>query len=264
MEHLLKEPGDIAKLLSIPYEPFEFTPDAYLEREGALGDAGIVLFGLDHAAYALQRLIGSENFAFWNFECADVLGEAVAVLAGRLRDHVNRVFDAGLRPVFGWVGPELFSPPLLSPVDFETFVFDIDKPLIDLIHERGGFVWVHCHGKMGPVIERFADMDVDVLNPIEPPPMGDMTLDEAFARTGDRMALEGNIESHDLMTARPDELREKIRQALGAATDGRRLILCPSSGFDEDPNPSPRLLQNLMLYVEESVEMAEAHRAQAR
>ncbi len=50
---------------------------------------------------------------------------------------------------------------------FDTYVAAFDRQLVEAIHDAGGRVWVHCHGKMRPVIERFADMGVDVLNPTE-------------------------------------------------------------------------------------------------
>ena len=54
--------------------------------------------------------------------------------------------------------------------------------------------------------------------------MGDMTLDQAFAKVGNRMGLEGNIETHDLMMGTPEILRPKIAAALEAGR-GRRFIL---------------------------------------
>lgn len=259
MEHPLKEPDDIKKLVGLPYEPFEFDSKDYVRKRESTGDTGIVLFSLDHAAYGLQRLIGSERFGIWSLECRDTLLEAVKLFACRIREHASRVMQAGIRPVFGWVGPELFIPPLMSPDDFNEFVYDVDKALVDLIHNGGGYVWTHCHGRMRPVLEGFVEMGVDVLNPIEPPPMGDITLEEAFAVAGDRMGLEGNIETHDLMMLSSDALEAKIRHALSAGSNGRRFILCPSSGFDEDANPSERHLGNLFFYVKEGVRIAEQY-----
>jgi uroporphyrinogen-III decarboxylase len=181
--------------------------------------------------------------------------EAIEIFSKRIREHATRAFDAGLKPIFAWVGPELCIPPLMSPRDFDEFVLPFDKPLCDLIHERGGYVWVHCHGKMGPVLERFVRMGVDVLNPIEPPPMGDITLPEAFARVGDRMGLEGNIETHDLMTATPERMRTLVRQAMEAGK-GRRFILCPSSGYMEAAQPTERNIQNLLTYLDEGARCA--------
>ena len=258
MEYPVKEPDDIKRLLSLPYDPFPFTAEPFRKREEEIGDAGIVVFGLDHAMYGLQRMIGSENFALWSIHHRTLIVEAIDIYVGRLLAHVNLAFDAGLRPAFGWVGPELCIPPLMSPADFGEFVVDVDKKLCDLIHERGGFVWVHCHGKMGPVIDGFLEMGTDVLNPIEPPPMGDMTLEEAFGVVGDRMGLEGNIETHDIMTAPKDALAATIGEAVATGSRrGRRFILCASSGYMEDPEPSETLIENLICYIEEGIRYAE-------
>lgn len=256
-ERPLKEPSDISRLLSIPYTPFPFDPEPYRTLEAQTGDAGIVMFGLDHAMYGVERLIGSENFALWSLEAEDVLLEAMQTFAGRIREHAAAALQAGIRGVFGWVGPELCIPPLMSPQAFDKYVFDIDKPLIDMIHDAGGRVWVHSHGKMTPVLERFVLMGIDVLNPIEPPPMGDVTMEEAFQLVGDRMGLEGNIETHDFMQASNEEIRAKIHDALEAGR-GRRLILCPSSGYQENINPTPREIGNWLLYINEGVRYAES------
>jgi uroporphyrinogen-III decarboxylase len=206
--------------------------------------------------YALERLIGSENFALWSLEADEMFVEAIALFASRLRERVDDAFDAGLTPVFGWVGPELCIPPLMSPTAFDRYVGNVDAPLIERIHERGGYVWVHSHGKMGPVLERFADMGVDVLNPIEPPPMGDITLAEAFRRVGNRMGLEGNIETHDFMTGTVDTLRPLIHDCIDEGR-GRRYVLCPSSGFMENVDPTDTEIQNWMFYIDEAVRYAQ-------
>jgi len=256
MEYPLKEPADVGRLLSMPYAPYPLDPARYWRADAELGDAGVTLFMLDHAAYALQQMIGSENFALWSLSSEDVLLGAIRTFAERIRAHAKQALAAGVR-LFGWCGPELFIPPLLSPAGFEKFVYDIDKPLIDLIHDGGGRVWVHCHGKMGPVLERFAEMGVDVLNPLEPPPMGDVSLDEAFARlAGGPMALEGNIETHDIMRAGKDELREKIDAALRAG-QGRPMILCTSAAYNENHDPSPVEIENWLFYIGEGIRAAE-------
>ncbi|MDD5707390.1 MAG: uroporphyrinogen decarboxylase family protein [Kiritimatiellae bacterium] len=257
MEYLLKEPSDIRKLLSLPYEPFPFDARMYHEADACVGDRGLALFGLDHAMYALQRLIGSENFALWSLTDDALLLEAMHVFAARLREQVQAAIDAGLgRSVFGWVGPELCIPPLMSPTAFDRYVTALDKPLTELIHNAGGKIWVHCHGKMRPVIGRFADMGVDVLNPIEPPPMGDVSMAEAFEIVGDHMGLEGGVETHDLMTAPSARIHEMVHEVLDAGR-GRRLILCPSSGYYESVFPSEDEIRNWLHFIDEGVRYAD-------
>jgi len=256
IEHYVKEPEDLKKLLSVKYVPHPFDPEGYRKADKNVGDAGIAVFGLPHAMYGLQDLIGSENFALWSIECREAMVEVMSEYARRIMEHVKAALAAGIRGVYGWVGPELCIPPLMSPRDFDEFVTLFDKPIIDEIHNGGGRVWVHCHGKMGPVLERFVEMGVDVLNPLEPPPMGDVTLSKAFERIGDRMGIDGGIETHDLMTMPAGRLRKVIARVLEEGR-GRRFIFCPSSGYMEDPTPTERYMENSLIFVNEGVRIAE-------
>ncbi len=255
-EYMLKEPGDIEALLSLPYAPYPFSPDDYFEAEREMGDAGVVMLGLDNPVHALQRMTGSENLAIWSFERPELILEALEVFSARIRAHARAALENGIRGVFGWVGPEVCIPPLMSPGAFEKYVFDIDKPLADLVHNGGGRVWVHCHGKMKGFLRRFAEMGADVLNPVEPPPMGDVALDEAFDIVGGSMALEGNIESHDVIMGSREDLGEKLRAAVEAGA-GRRFILCPCSGYAENAEPSENEIENWLFFIEEGLRLAE-------
>ena len=100
---------------------------------------------------------------------------------------------------FQWVGPEVYIPPLASPQDFEDFVFQFDKPLCDDIHNAGGYVWVHCHGKVANFIGRYIDMGVDILNPLEPPKNGDINLEQIIKKYGNRIGWEGNFEIQEIL-----------------------------------------------------------------
>lgn len=155
------------------------------------------------------------------------------------------------------MGPEICIPPLMSPSAFDIYVAAFDRQLIEAIHDAGGKVWVHCHGKMRPVLERFVEMGVDVLNPIEPPPMGDVTMAEAFGLVGDRMGLEGGVETHDIMTADTAHIQEQAHAVLDAGR-GKRLILGPSSGYTESVLPTEREIENWLCFINEGVRYAEA------
>jgi uroporphyrinogen-III decarboxylase len=266
MTHYIKEPADIKKLFSISYEPCPISLDNYHARKQALGDSGIVWFALDHPGYAMQRLMGSELLAFFSVDERELLRELIDVFARRLRQHVEKALDAGLKDevkkggfVMGWVGPELLIPPLLSYIDFEEFCFNVDKPLMDTIHEAGGNIWIHCHGKVGKLIRRFAAMGCDVLNPIEPPPMGDITFDEAFKEAGGQVSLEGNIEIGRIMESPEAELKELIEDSVKTGMRHAPFILCPSAGYMEVPDPPRIYIENLLTYVQFGLECAEKY-----
>ena len=257
IEHLIKEPEDIEKMLSVEYSPYEFSNTEYIAKQSELGDRGVAMFNLDHAAYAIQRLIGSENLAYFSIDCRDELTELTKVFSERIINHAKEAINSGIKGVFSWVGPEVYIPPLMSPKDFEEFVFDNDKKLCDVIHNAGGYVWVHCHGKVANFIERFVQMGVNVLNPLEPPTNGDIYLDEAILKHSDCIGWEGNIEIQDIIQSEPEHLKELIRTCVEAGNKSGRFILCPSAGYMEYPFPTEEYIDNLMLYLNYGYECVE-------
>ena len=159
------------------------------------------------------------------------------------------------------VGPELFIPPLVSLDTFEKLVYEMDKPCIDMIKNAGGYFWVHCHGKVRKVISRFADMGVDVLNPIEPPPMGDCTIEQALHEAQGRITLEGNIEINDLLNQDENYIRGFLENTVKTAHNyaNKKFILCPSAGYMEYIEPSEKYIDNLVTYINYGVELSKKY-----
>ncbi|NPV07800.1 MAG: hypothetical protein HPY83_07530 [Anaerolineae bacterium] len=245
---------DARRFLSIPYVPMEPDLSEYFERDREVGDRGIMIAQLDfEPIYATQMLMGSETLAIWLLEERELIREIVECLSERIVDRVEYLLSRGVGPVFGYYGPELCIPPLVRPQDFQEFVVEVDKRFTHLIKEAGGLLWVHCHGKMRPVLQGFMDMGVDCLNPIEPPPIGDVSMRQAREIVGDRMCLEGNLEADDLYRAPASRIRELVARAIEEARGGG-LILCPTSGFMEWPYPLDRLVENYLTYIDAALE----------
>ena len=245
---------DARRLLSIPYVPIREDVTGFFEKRDQLGQRGIVMVGMNEPMYAINAMMGSETFALWSITHRDLLHELINTMYERIRDRLEYQLQRGVGPVYGYVGPELCIPPLQSPADFQEFVVEYDRKLIDLIHTHDGLVWCHSHGKMGPVLEGFAEMGVDVLNPVEPPPIGDITLVQAKARVGDRVALEGNIEKDEFYRSTPDRIRELVRRAIHEGAPGYGFILCPTSSFQEWSEASPRYVENYLAYIDDGLQ----------
>lgn len=257
MEYMIKEPGDLEKLLTLDYAPYEFQPNEFYAKQAQLGDRGVVLFSLDHAGYALQRLTGSENLAYFSVDCRDELDQVIHMFSDRIREFTKSVLASGITCPFQWVGPELFLPPLVSPKDFTDFVYKYDKPLCDEIHHAGGHVWVHSHGKVADFIEQFITIGVDILNPLEPPKNGDIYLETMIEKFSGRIGWEGNIEIQEIIQAQPDRLKELIHTCVQAGNKSGRFILCPSAGYMEYPFPSKQYIDNLLCYLQYGWECVE-------
>ncbi|MGN0478872.1 MAG: uroporphyrinogen decarboxylase family protein [Hominenteromicrobium sp.] len=251
-EYAVKDEEDLEKLISMPYAPYPFETRCS-EVDAQIGDRGICMFSLDHAGYALQRMTGSETLAYLSVDNRRLVLEALELFAKRVYEQAQTAIDHGMRGVFCWVGPELLIPPLMGYQDFEEFEFQINKPLCDLIHNAGGYTWLHCHGRVAKLVDRFIEMGIDVLNPLEPPKNGDVELGALVAQYGRRIGYEGNIEIQSILQDDPDTLREKIRSCVKLGAESGRFILCPSAGFMEYPEPEERYLSNLMLYLDEGL-----------
>ena len=74
-------------------------------------------------------------------------------------------------------GPEFATEPLLPSRFFAEYVVPYTGPMVKMIQRHGGFVRLHCHGRIRNVLPHIAAMGVDAIDPIEPPPQGDVQLE---------------------------------------------------------------------------------------
>lgn len=252
----LETPADVELLLSVPWEPVVPDATSFFERDRGLGDRGLMLVntGVD-PMYALNHLTGSETFAYWSVDERALVDELIAIFLERQLDYLRRLVALGVGPVFGYVGPELCIPPLQSPQDFERWVVEPDRQIADLIHEAGGLLLVHCHGALGPVLEGFVRMGADALHPIEPPPMGDLTMAEAKARVGEDLCIVGNIQHHEIETMPTGAFRELVAETVRAGMPGGGLILSPTATPFGWPTMTDRARENWIAMLEVTLEV---------
>ena len=229
-QYLLRSEGDVEKLLSIPYVPPQPDCSGFFDIDRQFGDRGVPMVSVPaDPMYFVNNLIGSERFAIWSIERRPLIAELIDTFRKRIVKWVSWVISQGCGPLYGYVGPELCIPPLQSPADFEEWVVEVDREVNDLIRAAGGHVFVHCHGRMGSVLEGFVRMNASALHPIEPPPMGDVTLAEAKQRVGRDLTIVGNIQHHDVETMPTSQFRRLVEETVRTGSEGARFILSPTA-----------------------------------
>jgi uroporphyrinogen decarboxylase len=97
---------------------------------------------------------------------------------------------------------------------------------------------LHSCGKSRSLVDLLAEgTDLDCINPLEAPPMGDVDLREVKRARGSRMALMGNLHTTDVMLkGSPDGVYRASVEAIEAAAEGGGFIL--STG-DQCPRDTP-------------------------
>jgi uroporphyrinogen-III decarboxylase len=102
----------------------------------------------------------------------------------------------------------------MSPRLYDDLVVRYDQPLIALVHEYGKIAHVHCHGKVREALDKIIAMGADLLDPVEPPPDGDIEFWEAKEKARGKTVLIGNIEFRHLEFATPAEIDAQVREAI--------------------------------------------------
>ncbi len=128
-------------------------------------------------------------------------------------------------------GPEYAGEPYLPPPRFHDLVVPYDQPLVAAIHRHGGYARLHAHGRLRNILESIAATGCVGLDPLEPPPQGDVTLAWVREHYGDQLTLFGNLEMSEIATLSTPQFRARVTQAMDDGTAGRGwgFVLMPSA-----------------------------------
>ena len=94
-------------------------------------------------------------------------------------------------------------------------------------------------------------MGVDSIDPVEPPPQGDVGFAEARRRVGDRLTLFGNIEFCWMDMETPDFIERAVKRAIDEGGKDR-LVLWPSASPHQAH--TDRFNANARRYLETALE----------
>ena len=233
LEHLLKDLDDVRAYLELPDGVFDYDCDVapLAARERELGDAGIVMVDAEDPICAVASLFSMADYT--------VVAMTEGKLFHRLLEQRARAIHARCEqlarefPGHLWriVGSEYASEPYLPPRLYREYVTGYTGPMVAAVQRYGGFARIHSHGRLRNILPHVAEMGADGLDPVEPPPQGDVSLIDVRREYGRQMVLFGNIEAADIENLPADRFEAKVRLALaqGTAGRGRGFALMPSA-----------------------------------
>ena len=123
---------------------------------------------------------------------------------------------------------------LISPQMYETFLQPFHQEIIDIAHSYGKPTMMHCCGSIYSTIERFIDMKLAILNPIQPfaKNMNPENLAEEF---GGRIAFHGGIDVQQFLPdASPEQVKEKVEYTSKLLGDNGGYIMAGSHHIQAD------------------------------
>lgn len=140
----------------------------------------------------------------------------------------------------------------ISPRQYEKFVLPYEAEVIRRIHQTGVPVYTHTCGRLGDRLELLADTGTDGIDTLDPPPLGNVDLEDAKRRVGHRVFFKGNIDPVNTLLAKSrEQVRRDALDRLKIGSPGSGYIL--SSACSVSPRVPP---ENLTVLVEASEEFA--------
>jgi hypothetical protein len=192
---------------SDPYRVFDILRK---ETEGAYSIHGEVTSPLDY----LLDLLGYENAL-----TAMVLHE----------DKVNRILEKFTQGVIRMAEGMAQHTPIdaikisspfagsgfISPEYYKKFEAPFLAKIADAIAKTGRLSYVHTCGHINDRLEEMSRTGVNGLECLDPPPMGDVELADAFERIGRRIFIKGNIDSvHTLLKGDQEAIKKDVIKRL--------------------------------------------------
>ena len=237
------------RILSIPYEPWRPNVDSFFSLDHKLGDSGIVMGDVPDALCLTVELFGLSRFLNIYVRNRPLVFELMDFFHERVCNYLEHLLKNGAVTMYRVCGSEYAIPPYLHPKEFDKLVKSYDVDLVNLLHKYGGYARLHSHGKVKKVLPAIREMGVDAIDPLEPPPDGDVELDEARGILGAETVLMGNVEERLFEIGSKTDIEKQVRKAIGqaAATDG--FILCPTAMPITTPLRK-KIQQNILHYID--------------
>ena len=106
-----------------------------------------------------------------------------------------------------------------SPKIFRKYELPFIKAASKICRNAGTLSHLHICGRSWELVQIVADeTEVDVMEPMEEPPGGNVDLAEAKRRVGKKLCIKGNINTFDfMMNASPSQVEEKCKRLIDVA-----------------------------------------------
>ncbi len=228
-ERLIKGPEDYA-VVKYMVENTEYLAD-YFPIEQAmdwLGDDGVVLSALPHSPMQMLMIdwVGSEGGRFF-YHHADhpELVEDLYMALCRSREPLHELSAKAPAPIVlcgDNVDDFLVSPPL-----FEAYFMPVYEAQAHILHQHGKLMAVHMDGRLAAIKDLIGRTEIDIVEALHPPPMGDLPLGEALRLWPDKALWIGFPSA--VFDMGPIATAEYARDLLAEAGDGNRVVITMST-----------------------------------
>jgi len=220
----IKDPqADWPKLRYLFQEPIGYDPSLLQVQRKELGEQGVLGVGLATPGFQSWFGVfqgGIEALTYLYHDTPELIEELRLLHERSILKQAEMILEA--RPDFILTGGS-GAITLQSPAIARQLVLPTLKKITRMAKEAGVLTMVHCCGYEYELVKMCAEeTDLDCINPLEEPPMGDCYLAQIKREFGKRLSLMGNLHTTNVMLlGTPEEVERAAKKAIDdAAADG--------------------------------------------
>jgi hypothetical protein len=153
-------------------------------------------------------------------KCKQILQRYTEGLVRLARDMCKKKVDAvKISSPFAGMG-------FISPDQYLEFEQPYIRQITDVVSRSGKFSYVHTCGLINDRLENMRDTGTHGLECLDPPPIGNVELEDAFQRIGNNMFIKGNIDPvNTLFHGTKDAISKDVQKRLQTGMQNPGFIL---------------------------------------
>ncbi len=133
----------------------------------------------------------------------------------------------------------------LSPEMYEQLILPFESKLAAAVRKEGAPIYTHTCGAIGDRLELMCRAGVSGIECLDPPPLGDVDIDEAVALLNGKIFIKGNIDPvNTLLRGSAEKITSDVKRVLAAARSLDGIIL--SSACSVAPPTPPDNLKRMV------------------
>lgn len=114
----------------------------------------------------------------------------------------------------------------ISPDDYKEFVYPFEKEIVQIIRKNNVHVYIHTCGAINDRLEVMFDTGATGIECLDPPPLGNVELEEAQKIIGNKGFIKGNIDSVNLLlNGSEEEIINDVKERIKTGSKRNGFIL---------------------------------------
>jgi uroporphyrinogen-III decarboxylase len=231
----LKHATNLAEIHAYPWPDPEWMDVSHIREDALRFERQYAILGGDWSPFWHDAidLLDFDGLIYRMYDDPELVDAVMAHVADYYLGVSQRIFEASgdAIDVF-FIGNDFGAQtgPMISPMLFKRFLLPHLERLVELGHEYGKRVLLHCDGSIRALIPDMIAIGVDGLQSVQPLCHG-MELSRLKADFGKQITFMGGIDTQLLIEGSADEARELTLSVLQTMMPGGGFIASPSHDY---------------------------------